>query len=267
MANVACEKERKIDLQQLFSVQDELEPKVKLRALKESQILIMQSKIGTYDQDKESADILQISVGNDCKLYDLTSKILKEVWFLEDVDRFGGDFENYVETGFNLIFTDSNGTENLVQPNDKFTAYSVKNDLLDNKAIIYRCCDEIDMNQVHVFNEAITNNLPIDDIFEEKSLLTSFGHHTFFSIFYHSEAVYNSIWDHLESKFEVENQGVIQTATDNKLFANRLLRVLEYPTKDLDYEEKETKRNLKERCAIALNAIKDFFSCRRKIKF
>ena len=94
------------------------------------------------------------------------------------------------------------------------------------------------MNQVDVFNKAITKNAPIDDIFEEKSLLTSFGHHTFFSIFYHSEAIYNSIWDHLESKFDAENQGVLQTAIENKLFANRLLRVLEYPTKDLEYEQK-----------------------------
>ena len=42
----------------------------------------------------------------------------------------------------------------------------------------------------------------------EKSLLASFGHYTFLSIFYHCEQIYIEFWRHLEEKFESENQGV-----------------------------------------------------------
>ena len=109
----------------------------------------MQSKIGAYDADQaetKSANYLQISVGNDSRLYDLDRKVPREIWLLEDTNRFGADPEVYIETGFNLIFTTDDGVESIVQPNDQFTAYTIKNNLKQNKSIVYKCCDEIDLN-------------------------------------------------------------------------------------------------------------------------
>ena len=117
----------------------------------------MESKIGSYRSDKESADLLQVSVGNDIKLYDLTMKKIKEVWFLEDCERFA-DRENYVETGFNLVYKDENDQESIVQPNDGFTAYTIKNNQPNNKALLYKCCDEIDLHQLDNFNNCLKNN-------------------------------------------------------------------------------------------------------------
>ena len=62
-----------------------------------------------------------MSVNNDSKLFDLDRPEVKEIWFLENTDRFGADPESYVETGFNLIFKDENDTLNLINPNVRST--------------------------------------------------------------------------------------------------------------------------------------------------
>ena len=58
--------------------------------------------------------MLQISVGNDSKIFDLNEKKPREIWFLENCDRFGEDKESYIETGFNLVFRDKNDYENTI---------------------------------------------------------------------------------------------------------------------------------------------------------
>ena len=84
-------------------------------------------------------------MGNDCKIYDLNEEDPKEIWFLEDTQRFGQEPEYYIETGFNLIFEDEQGRENLIQTNDTFTAYMVANNSDEQNGVIYKCCDEIDL--------------------------------------------------------------------------------------------------------------------------
>ena len=84
----------------------------------------------------------------------------------------------------------------------------VANNSDEQNGVIYKCCDEIDLKEMSLLNTQYNSKKPIPSMIAEKSLLASFGHYTFLSIFYHCEQIYIEFWRHLEEKFESENQGV-----------------------------------------------------------
>ena len=149
--------QRTIDIQPLLQLQSASNQRVSLRSLRTSQAHIIQSRLGVYDSqesNQKGSNFLQISVGNDSKLYDLDKLVPKEIHSLEDTERFGMDPESYIETGFNIIFKDEEeDIEHNFQPNDKFTSYIIKNSIPEQRAIAYMCCDEIDLNLVSQLNQ------------------------------------------------------------------------------------------------------------------
>ena len=74
-------------------------------------------------------------------------------------------------------------------------------------------------------------------------MLATFGYYSFFSIFYTCEKIYQAINKSLQEKFETDLQYNTSAAfAETQLYADRLLRVLEYPTNDLDYGPEEEKK-------------------------
>ena len=77
-----------IDIESMLSNSDK-DTNTSLRALPASNLKIIKGKHGM--SDKDFTNVLQISVGNNCKLFELDGERPREISYLEELDRFGGE--------------------------------------------------------------------------------------------------------------------------------------------------------------------------------
>ena len=100
----------------------EMESKVMLRAVPKSQLEIIKAKHGL--SKRTFTNVLQISVGNNAKLFNLDNNIPEEISYLEDLNRFGSNPEGYINTGYSITHINSEtGNRELIIPNEMLDYY------------------------------------------------------------------------------------------------------------------------------------------------
>lgn len=87
----------KIDIESMIA-NSEKDPHILLKPLYKSNVEVIKAKHGMSHEN--FSNVLQVCVGDNAKLFKLDGKKTQEISYLEELDRFGGDPETYINTGY-----------------------------------------------------------------------------------------------------------------------------------------------------------------------
>ena len=203
----------RIDIESMLA-NTELDSQILLRTISGCQLEIIKAKHGL--SQRTFTNVLQISVGNNAKLYNLDSEIPEEISYLEELNRFGSDPEGYINTGYAITHINpDNGNRHMIVANEMsdyyHTRHHVYNKVTDSikyvyeQVSIFRTFNEIDLHEIEHFNKLVKESnrarlQGVDKSFNQNmreidhcTLNSIFDNQTVFSLFFKVDIVYNQI--------------------------------------------------------------------------